>query len=253
MLRTLYLTVALLISATPAFPQSVSESSEITERLTAQDYGRAASLLDSLDEDYRSVDYYLTFGNTHFENGAPGKAILAYERGLRLQPGHGDLANNLRFVKEEAGVNVGEPPSFFLLRWWTAVGAVLGTTLAYALALVCWWVCLGLALYWYLRRRQMEEKRRFILLPVAGLLLVLALLFYGLGSSRYRTLHQKNVAILTAPNASLRVAPLEGGTVEGSLPEGSRLRITDTVGRYVKVELYDGRQGYLLTEELTVI
>lgn len=253
MLRILKLTAALLFISCVAPAQAPDGNTAVVERLAAKDYGRAASLLDSLGEEYRSAEYYLTLGNAQFEAGAPGRAILAYERGLRIQPGHNDLANNLRFVREEAGVNVGDPPSFFILRWWQLLGALVGTTVAYSLGLLCWWVALGLALFWYLRRRSMEEKRRFVLLPVAGLMLGLAILCYTLGATRYTTLHRQDVAILTVPVANLRVAPLEGGTVEGALEEGSRLRITDTVGRYVKVELYDGRQGYLLSGELTVI
>ena len=201
----------------------------------------------------RTADGYLALGNTHFEAGATGEAILAYERGLRLRPNHPVLLNNLQYVREEVGITAPSIPDFFLLRWWRSIGAVMGSTSAYGLALVCWWLAVAAGLYWYLRRRQMAEKRRFVLLPASVLLLGLAGLFYLLGQSRYDFLHRTDEAILVSPTAALRVSPTEAASVETELISGQRLIIIDRVGDYVKVTLEDGRQGYLLVKELAVI
>ena len=205
------------------------------------------------DDSLRTADGYLALGNTYFEAGATGEAILAYERGLRLRPNHPTLRNNLRYVREEVGIIAPTIPDFFLLRWWRSIGAVVGSTTAYVLALVCWWLAVASGLYWYLRRQQMAEKRRFVLLPAAVCLLSLAVFFYVLGQSRHDFLHRTDEAILLTPAAALRVSPTEAASVETELTSGQRLIITDRVGDYVKVTLEDGRQGYLLVEELAVI
>ena len=208
---------------------------------------------EATDDSLRTADGFLALGNSRFEAGATGEAILAYERGLRLRPNHPSLQNNLRFVREEAGITAPTLPEFFLLRWWRSAGAVIGSTTAYVLAMVCWWLAVAAGLYWYLRRRQMTEKRRFILLPASVCLLALAILFYLVGQSRYDVLHRTDEAILLAPSAALRVSPTQAASVETELTSGQRLVITDRVGDYVKVTLEDGRQGYLRVDELEII
>ena len=196
---------------------------------------------------------YLAVGNAPYEAGDFGRAILAYERGLRLQPGNDELANNLRFVREEAGITRPVVPENTLVRWWRAAGAGLGAGTCFVLAMACWWLAVAGALFWYLRREGMSEGRRFALLPVAGLLLGLAVLFYQLGSSRNATLARADEAVLIQQSAALRVAPGPEATLEATLSSGRKLRIVDRFERYVKVQTEDGRQGWLPQAAVEVI
>lgn len=236
----------------------------VTTALTVSLSGQSAALttarasLSDLDQDVRiaaldslratgavSPDLYLALGNAHYEDERPGRAVLAYERGLRLAPGNKDLANNLRFVREDANITELRVPPFFLTSWWRSVGAFLGAGLSQWLALLFWSLAVAGAAFWFLRRRNMDEKHRFALLPAAVICLLLAGLFYALGNSRAAYLTNDREAILTARKASLRVAPGADATLEAELSEGVRLRIIDEFDGYVKVALENGKQGYL--------
>lgn len=254
MLRCLLLQLVLLGSATFAFSQGEIGLAEVERELADGDYAHAADLLDSLEtQGAVSANFYLTLGNARFESGQPGRAILAYERGLRLRPGDRDLANNLRYVQQQTGITVTPVPDFLLLRWWRLAGAAIGTGSAYVLSLLFWWLAVAGIAYWYLRRAVMEEKRRFTLLPAAAGAWLLALGFFLLAQSRYAYLHQEQEAVLVVPAATLRVSPTLAGSVEAELEEGHKVRIIDEVNEYVKVQLEDGRQGYLRREEIVVI
>lgn len=244
---------ALLLFTLPLAAQDTYDLASADEAMLAGDYPRAVRVLDSLERDGRvSPEFYLALGNARFELGRPGPAILAYERGLRLRPGNKDLRNNLRFVREEAGITTPELPDFFLLRWWRLLGALLGTPVAYGISMLFWWLAVAGFVWWFLRRGQMEEKRRFALLPGALACALLCGAFYALGSTRHTYLTADNEAVLIS-DATLRVAPTEEGSVEADLPQGYKLRITDRVNRFVKVSLPDGRQGYVTVGELEVI
>ncbi|NJC26595.1 tetratricopeptide repeat protein [Neolewinella antarctica] len=184
-------------------------------------------------------------GNIHYENGEYGRAILAYERGLRLAPGNRALLNNLKFVRGEAAIERPEIRDFFLVRWWRAAGAWFGIATARWFALVCWALAVLGATAWFLRREGMTEKRRFALLPVSGSLLALALVCYLLGSSRLAYLDNDRDGILIARNVELRVAPGPEATLEEELSEGLKLRVLDEFGAYVKISLENGRQGWV--------
>lgn len=188
---------------------------------------------------------YQALGNAYFQRGDYGRAILSYERGLRLKPGHKALKNNLSYVRAEAGINRPELPDFFLLRWWRAIGAALGAGTLFWLALLFWWLAVAGAVTWFLRRKEMEEKKRFALLPAAAIALVLAVVCLSIGNSRNAYLEQDREAVLVARTADLRVAPGPDATLEQSLTAGLRLRILDEFDGFVKVALEDGKQGWL--------
>ncbi|MGB3799622.1 MAG: hypothetical protein WA952_07370 [Lewinella sp.] len=247
------LTLVMLVSPTSLYSQVDYSLSAASEAMTGEDYRLASQILDSLEAN-GDVDpnFYLAQGNAHFEAGRPGRAILAYERGLRLQPGNKDLDNNLGFVRQAAGLTTPAIPEFFLIRTWRGAGALLGSTTAFVLAIICWWLAVAGLVYWYLRRERMEEKRRFALLPGALVCALLAILFYGLAQSRVSSLERSDEAILLNA-ATLRVSPTADGSVEAQLTEGVKLYITDRVNAYVKVQLGDGRTGYLTTDDIGTI
>lgn len=233
----------------------------LSAQSTALTSARAA--LTDVDQDVRiaaldslratgsvSPALYLALGNAHYEDDRPGLAVLAYERGLRLAPGHDDLANNLRFVREDAGIEELRVRPFFVISWWRSVGALLGVGLSQWLALLLWVLAVAGATYWFLRHREMDEKQRFALLPAAVVCFLFAGLFYTLGDSRAAFLHNDREAILTARTASLRVAPGPAATLETELTEGTRIRILAEFDGYVKVALENGKQGYLPEESL---
>ena len=212
-----------------------------------------AQLATLLDSTTLSPAYFLDLGNREFEAGRTGHAILAYERGLRLRPGQRELANNLAFVRGEAGLNEREPAGFFGLRWWRTAGAVIGATTAFVLAQVFWWLGVGLGLFWWVRRREMDEKRRFALLPLAVTAVGLAALFFALGNGRNAYLRDRSEAILLVDDSELRVAPDAASSLEDRLGAGVKLRIVDTFGNYTKVALPDGSQGWLPNDRFAII
>lgn len=225
------------------------------EAYAARDFARAAAAYDSLRQAGSvSPQLFLNQGNAYFEAGDLGRAVLAYERGLRLRPGHADLKNNLAFVESKLSQRLTDLPGFFLLRWWHWLGSRLGSTFATVLALFFWWTAIAVFAIWYFRRAQLSDRRRFLLLPAAVLGLLFAIAFYALGQSRLAALQRVDQAVLVAETASLRVAPGPDATLEKNLAAGLRLRIVDTFqNNYVKVELRDGKQGWLPWSTVEVI
>lgn len=244
--------ICLLISLS-AFGQSAALTAA-REALTVPDAEVQVAAFDSLlATGKESADLHLALGNAYFNDDQPGRAILHFERGLRLAPGRKDLVNNLKFVRAEVGINKLQVKEFFLVGWWRAVGAFLGTNVSQWLGLLFWWGAVAGAVVWFLKRRGMDEKKRFALLPLAAVSFLFALLFYNIGSSRADFLNNDKEAILTADFADLRVAPGPDATLEETLKEGVKLRVLDEFDGYIKVALEDGSQGYLPAGSLEVV
>lgn len=249
MFRNLLLLLLILLSL------ALSAQLEDARRLlSTTDYAAQIVALDSLAATGTlSPELYQALGNAHFQQGAFGKAILNYERGLRLRPEDKGLVNNLKYVRGEAGINLLELPDFFLVRWWRSLGALFGAATFFWLAMLAWWLAVGGTVFWWLRRKEMDEKQRFALLPLAAVALLLAVLFFSLGNSRNSWLENKREAILTARIADLRVAPGPEATLEKALTQGLKLRLLDEFDGFVKVALDDGKQGWLPAEAIEII
>lgn len=242
--RNLFTLTLLFIAL--ALSAQTDKLTDAREALTSGDARAQIAALDSLvTTGAVSPVLYQALGNAHFNNGDYGKAILNYERGLRLKPGNKELKNNLKFVRGEAGINRLDLPDFFLVRWWRSVGAALGAGTLFWLAVGFWWLAVAGAVVWFLRRKEMDEKRRFALLPAAVICLVVAAVFFSMGNSRNAWLNNDREAVLTAKIADLRVAPGPEATLEKSLSQGLKLRLLDEFDGYVKVALDDGKQGWL--------
>ncbi|MFK8162162.1 MAG: hypothetical protein AB8H12_06825 [Lewinella sp.] len=226
-----------------------AELSAAREALNGDDARGQITSLDSLAKTGEvSPDLYQALGNAHFQRADFGLAILNYERGLRLKPGHAGLKNNLMYVRAEAGITRQTLPDFFLSRWWRSIGAAIGASTLYWLAILFWSLAVAGAVIWFLRRQEMDEKKRFALLPGAVISLVLAILFFSLGNSRNAFLDNDLEAILIAETADLRVAPGADATLEQSLSAGLKLRVLDEYDNFIKVSLEDGKQGWLPVE-----
>lgn len=239
------LTFCLLFLTISVSAQS-AELSAAREALGGDDARVQIAALDSLAKTGKvSPDLYQALGNAYFRRADYGQAILSYERGLRLKPGHKELTNNLKYVRAEAGITRQTLPDFFLARWWRAIGATVGAKTLFWLAMAFWWLAVAGTVIWFLRRKEMDEKKRFALLPGAVISLVLAILFFSIGNSRNAFLDNDREAILIAETADLRVAPGANATLEQSLSAGLKLRVLDEYDGFIKVSLEDGKQGWL--------
>ncbi len=194
---------------------------------------------------YASPAIYLNLGNSHLRAGNKGEAVLAYERGLKLAPGNGDLRESLRFAVSQLDENIREVPGFFLLRWWRNLGALLGPGGAAILSLLFIWGGAYAFFLWWKRRAGRPRLRWGVL--VAALSLIFGVLFFFLGTSRQAWLNDHSRAVLIAPRAEIRVAPNVSSTQEGSLSEGLRMTVIDEFGdgEWLKIRLDNGRQGWV--------
>lgn len=249
----LLLTLPLVLGSLRSQPPTALLSQ--ADSLAQTQPARAAAIYDSVRRvGYVAPELYLAQGNAYLAAGDPGRAVLAYERGLRLRPGHSALTNNLRFAETKLKTVLPDLPGFFLADWWRWLGSRVGVGSAQGVAIFFWWLAIGLFGWWWLRRASLSDRLRFAILPAAGLAFGLAVLFLLLGFSRAAELDRRDRAVLVVSSATLRVAPGPEATVEQTVSAGQRLRIVDEFNdKYLKVVLRNGKRGWLDKEALEVI
>ncbi len=140
------------------------------EAYRQQDYPTAVRGLTALaDEGVVNGQLFYDLGNACLKQEDLGRAILWYERALKLRPGDPDLKFNLEYARsltqdaEEAG---GTPLVRIFFFWKYALSPRTITILA----LICNFLFWMLALTWYLtRRRGLRRAAMAMLLPAVVL------------------------------------------------------------------------------------
>lgn len=103
----------ILLSVGSLHAQNLSLSEQADSAYNADNYREAADLyLHIMQTEGVSATLYYNLGNCYYRSGEMGKAILAYERSLRLDPTYEDARNNLEFVNARIPDRPGERGTF---------------------------------------------------------------------------------------------------------------------------------------------
>lgn len=106
-------TMIALLSYGQINANALSLSEQADSAYNADNYREAADLyLNIIQNEGASATLYYNLGNCYYRSGEMGKAILAYERSLRLDPTNDDAKNNLDFVNARIADRPGERGSF---------------------------------------------------------------------------------------------------------------------------------------------
>ncbi len=142
-------------------------------------------------------------------------------------------------------------PEFFLEQWGRKACWLLPSDAWAALFLVLLAAALGCTLLFLLGGRSALRKTGFICGIVALVLSLLCLDFAFWQRTDYR---KADGAVVTRPVTTVRSSPGSDAAKDlFVLHEGTKVKLLDEVGSWRNIELADGRQGWMKTEDLEVI
>lgn len=195
----------------------------------ADDFTQAAQLYQTIINHYGPTPQrYHNLGNALWRAGQTGKAIVAYERGLRLNPADADLKANLEYVNSRLTDRTGATGTTLSRLTDTIVTTTTPDTWA-ILALITFILTLtGLALYIFTGKIALRKTGFFGALGAICLCITFTLLAFRAASISKAT----DKAIIIVPSVILSTAPRTPIDRSGEamlLHEGTRLEIIDSV------------------------
>ncbi|MFW2368748.1 MAG: tetratricopeptide repeat protein [Desulforhopalus sp.] len=173
----------------------------------------------------------LNLANSYAQAGQIGKAILNYERALRLKPSDPDLIGNLQLIIKENGLFPKESTKtekFFnllKLNQWT-------------LLILCSLILLALFLFSAMKLR---FSRQLTISVSAGCVLVLTLSVYG----TFFHYQYFNPSVVTAKDVRLFISPFDSAASSGIVKEGRRVYPHKTHGNFTYVTDETSRKGWI--------
>lgn len=210
---------------------------ELYKSLESAGYGGAA------------LDYNI--GNCYYKAGGYlGTAILYYERALKQDPQFADAAFNLEMLRQQTLDQIEVVPEFVLITWLRKIRETVsmdvwaGWAIAFfALTLV------GFLFFRYGGSRRLRKTA----FTFSVLFLLCSLLSAGFGMSARKALQREDTAVVIAPVSSVKSSPAAGGNNLFILHEGTKVLVLETLGDWTRIELSDGRQGWIQKKETMII
>ena len=188
--------------------------------------------------------------NAYYKTGQLGESILYWEKALKQNPSNSDAKYNLDIARESVLDRIEVVPEFILVKWLRDVKYLLSSN-AWAWVTVALVLLVALCLlgFRYFGRRG-ARTLSFIL---ACILFVLAVASFIFSMSERHDVMARDSAIVMIPVSSVKSSPGEDGKSLFILHEGTKVQILDQLGEWSKVEISDGRQGWMRAGDVEAI
>ena len=250
-MKKIFLAVIFVINTALGYSQNQDAAAllqKANESYANKEYGLAAELYEQIvAQGVNAPELNYNLGNAYYKSGNFTKAIVNYERALKLLPDFEDAKNNLKMANTHLRDKLKPVPesafSAVFERFVTSVG--LNTWAV--MCLVCLAVGLFLfGLYFFSTNRNL---RKF---AFSFGFVFIVLCFVNLTLGFYNSSVNKRVtqAIVTEPVVTIKSSPDEAGTDLFRIHEGLKVLVKDKSGDWIEIRLADGRVGWIKSSSL---
>jgi tetratricopeptide (TPR) repeat protein len=199
-------------------------------------------------------DVYFNLATAYARAGALGKAILNFERALKLRPGDPGAQKGLDNAVTALGRKRAEKAGEAVVRTRPPVSEALVRPLSESLLA---WLVLVFDLAFFavliaLRSARQEALR--VGLYIAGALLGLLLLIFGAGLLvKSEALKEGRAAVVLREDAPLREGPDPRAQQRSSAFEGQSARLLERDGDFIRVQFPDHSEGWMHQSDVGAI
>lgn len=203
-----------------------------------------------LDDKKQSATIYYNLGNAYFKKGILSQAILNYERAYRMQPYDKDIQLNLAFANSQIADKIETPKRYFITKWFYKLSQQLHSN-TWAYLGIGFWILVFLFIIFFIKTTSESMRKWFFLLATISLFATF-FTFYAT-YSQYTTNKTDAYAIVFAQNITIKSTPSNNGTDLFILHEGTKVQLLDKVGTWYKIQLADGREGWMPSKTIVEI
>ncbi len=209
-------------------------------------YAEAASAYEEiLAQGVRSGVLYYNLGNAHYKTGDIGRAILNYERALRLMPNDKELNHNLGLVRDMVQDRIVSEEGPAWLQKFLGLHQRFPLNTVLILSSVCYALLFLLGAYTVLQPLFRPTFFKFFFFPLlSGFILFACLGGWKLSQERF------SPAIIIAKEVDVHYGPSVHETKAFVLHAGVKCSIRNVSGEWFLIWLPDDRGGWVPKEAL---
>ncbi|QXP73350.1 tetratricopeptide repeat protein [Tenacibaculum sp. AHE15PA] len=211
-------------------------------------YQEAIKLYEKIEASKKvSSELYYNLGNAYYKLNKVAPSIYNYEKAILLNPLNEDAKNNLVIAKKLTLDRIEELPKSvfqrinenFLQKITYNTWAIIVLLLSFSAAI--------LYLFFYFSDTP-NKKRFFFTTSILSFILLIAA--FAITYSQYNQSKNTINAIVFSEEVDVKNAPTKDADEIFMLHEGTKVKVLDTVDKWNKIKLVDGKIGWLLSENL---
>lgn len=209
-------------------------------------YAQAAEAYEVILKSKPSSEIYYNLANAYFKDKKIGLAVLNYERAKNITPRDKDILTNLAYMNRLLEYKVEDKRNWYVR---TAAAAIEYVTSdeCRVVALSAYFIFItGFLIAILFRRKPLFGTGGALAFSLVVLCFLPLLLKYGIPGSRHR-------AVVTSLKAEVRYGPSETDRLAFRLVEGLKVALRDEREDWYRIELTDGRSGWVPKTHLTSI
>jgi tetratricopeptide (TPR) repeat protein len=189
---------------------------------------------------------YFNLGNSYYRLGKTAAAILAYERALRLRPNDPDIKHNLDLVNLKTLDRIEPLPELFFIDWLRTVSSYMPLRTTIWIFAFEWLILFASLAALYVVTGP-NVARLFRNLTISALVLLIP--FGVLLATQIADARIRNDAIITSSVATAKTSPDAQSLDAFVIHEGLKVKLSDSLGEWVKIVLADGKVGWIRSQE----
>ena len=225
---------------------AVDRFGEANQFYRDKNYDEAVRIYEEIAMSGPKAEIYYNLGNSYFKSKKLGLAILNYERARRLRPRDRDVLTNLVYANRLIEYRIEDKRNWYFRK--------KSELLQFATIEECWALALGayflfmVGLFISLARRQRPLFGRLGALAVCLLIFCSVPLLLKLGERG-----MGRPGIVTEPQAEVRYGPSNSDRIAFRLVEGLKVSLNDEKQDWYRIQLTDGRGGWVPKSQVTPV
>lgn len=207
-------------------------------------YTAAAEAFDQLyNEGYTGLELCYNAGTAYLQAGQLGRAMLYFERAMKFNPSDRELVLNTEFAEMLTVDVIEELPRPLLVTWYEQIATQKSwsawLTWAAVLAWLAWIAYFLVGTSWVSDRFQSAVKAVWLFGTVGSLLMG------GMGLQQRRVQQKRVPAVIMEESVYAKNEPNSASSDLFILHEGTVVQAGRRIGDWLKIELADGKVGWI--------
>lgn len=214
----------------------------------AGEYQKAINTYEEiLDNGETSAEVYYNLGNAHYKLNHVAPSIYYYEKALQLKPGDEDIQNNIAFARNMAIDDIEEVEETGMNEWINGIISTFNYSTWAVMAIVYSILFVGLFLLYYFSYKPLFKR----LLFGAAILSLLLCIFSVVFAFQQQSYVQNNqYAIIFSEEVDVHDEPNLRGDPSFELHEGTKAKVLEDYQEWSRIELANGVQGWVNSDNL---
>lgn len=245
-----YLLILFSLQTSIVFASTIELQEQARIAYSNGDYAQAISLYKTISQDGESDKLYYNLGNAYYKDNQIGKAILNYERALRINPSYDDAMFNLQLANARIQDKIDPIEVFFLTQWINNLRSLLSSNAWAWISVVMFSLTLLSALGYAFGPYKWLRKTAFFMILF---FLIFSITTFSFAKQQKNYMEQRSEAIVMDSSVTVKSSPDESGTELFVIHEGTKVFIKNTLNQWVEISLLDGNVGWVKISQIEQI